>query len=332
MSNGLILEGGGMRGIFAAGVIDYLLDAGIKFDNVIGVSAGACHGCSFVSGQRGRAYATSTDYLDNRDYCSLRNLRRTGDLFGSVSAGACHGCSFVSGQRGRAYATSTDYLDNRDYCSLRNLRRTGDLFGSDFLFHKIPEELYPIDNEAFKKSGIRFQAVVTNCETGCAEYPVISDMFCDAEWIRASSSLPFLANMVEMDGKLYMDGGIADSIPLAQSIRQGNEKNVVVLTRARDYRKKAPSAASLGLMRLKYKAYPKMCEAYAERYKTYNRTLELIAEEEKKGSTFVIAPMGPLDIGRTEKNPDKLRKAYREGYLVAEALGEKLKSFLDGEQ
>ena len=75
-----------------------------------------------------------------------------------------------------------------------------------------------------------------------------------------------------------------------------------------------------------------MCEAYAERYKTYNRTLELIEEEEAKGSTFVIAPMGPLDIGRTEKNPDKLRKAYREGYLVAEALGEKLKSFLDGEQ
>ncbi len=285
MSKGLILEGGGMRGIFVAGVIDYLLDAGIKFDNVIGVSAGACHGCSFVSGQRGRAYATSTDYLDNRDYCSLRNLRRTGDLF-----------------------------------------------GSDFLFHKIPEELYPIDNEAFKKSGIRFQAAVTNCETGCAEYPVISDMFCDAEWIRASSSLPFLANMVEMDGKLYMDGGIADSIPLAQSIRQGNEKNVVVLTRPRDYRKKAPSAASLRLMKLKYKAYPKMCEAYAERYKTYNRTLELIEEEEAKGSTFVIAPMGPLDIGRTEKNPDKLRKAYREGYLVAEALGEKLKGFLDGEQ
>lgn len=281
MSKGLILEGGGMRGIFAAGVIDYLLDAQIGFDNVIGVSAGACHGCSFVSGQRGRAYATATDYLDNRDYCSLRNLRRTGDLF-----------------------------------------------GSDFLFHKIPEELYPIDNEAFIKSGIRFQAVVTNCETGCAEYPVISDMFRDAEWIRASSSLPFLANMVEIEGGLYMDGGIADSIPLARSISQGNDKNVVVLTRPRGYRKKAPSPASLALMKMKYKAYPKMREAYAKRYETYNRTLEQTAEEERRGNAFVIAPMGPLDIGRTEKNPDKLRKAYQEGYLVAEALGEKVRDFL----
>lgn len=177
MSNALILEGGGMRGIFAAGAIDYLLDQEIRFDNVIGVSAGACHGCSYVCGQRGRAYATATDYLDEKDYCSMRSLRKTGDLF-----------------------------------------------GADFLYYKIPQELYPIDNEAFLKSGIKFQAVVTNCETGEPEYPVIKDMFEDIEYVRASSSLPFLANMVEIDGKLYMDGGISDSIPLAQSLRQGNEK------------------------------------------------------------------------------------------------------------
>ncbi len=73
MSNALILEGGGMRGIFAAGVIDYLLDQEIRFDNVIGVSAGACHGCSFVCRQRD-AYATATDYLDDKEYCSMRSL------------------------------------------------------------------------------------------------------------------------------------------------------------------------------------------------------------------------------------------------------------------
>ena len=74
------------------------------------------------------------------------------------------------------------------------------------------------------KSGTKFQAVVTNCETGKPEYPIIKDMFEDIEYVRASSSLPLLANMVEIDGKLYMDGGISDSIPLKQSIRQGNEK------------------------------------------------------------------------------------------------------------
>lgn len=281
MSRGLILEGGGMRGIFVAGVIDYLLDAGIAFDNVIGVSAGACHGCSYVSGQRGRAYATATEYIDNKEYCSLYSLRKTGDLF-----------------------------------------------GAEFLYHKIPEELYPIDNEAFRRSGIKFQAVVTNCETGQAEYPVISDMFADVEWIRASSSLPFLANMVEVGGGLYMDGGIADSIPLGQSIGQGNEKHVVVLTRPRDYRKKAARGGIKAMMKAKYRAYPKMVEAYMHRYETYNKSLELVAKEEAAGRAFVIAPLGPLDIGRTERDKEKLRKAYQEGYFVAEGLGDRLKAFL----
>lgn len=284
----LILEGGGMRGIFAAGVIDYLLDEHIEFDNVLGVSAGACHGCSFVSGQRGRAYATGSDYVDMKEYCSFKNLRETGDMF-----------------------------------------------SADFLFHKIPEELYPIDNEAFLRSGIKFQAVVTNCKTGKAEYPVIRDMYEDVEYVRASSSLPFLANMIELaasdeaglDGGLYMDGGIADSVPLAQSIRQGNEKNVVVLTRPRGYVKKATKMAAL--MKFKYKDYPKMIEALHQRHVVYNETMKRIEEEEAAGRAFVIAPMGPLDIGRTERNREKLEKAYKEGYYVAEGLGEKLKAFLE---
>lgn len=280
MSNALILEGGGMRGIFAAGVIDYLLDQEIRFDNVIGVSAGACHGCSYVCGQRGRAYATATDYLDEKDYCSMRSLRKTGDLF-----------------------------------------------GADFLYYKIPQELYPIDNEAFLKSGIKFQAVVTNCETGEPEYPVIKDMFEDIEYVRASSSLPFLANMVEIDGKLYMDGGISDSIPLAQSLRQGNEKNVIVLTRPRDYRKKASHAMAAASLR--YGKYPQMVKALKCRARVYNETLDLIAREEAAGRAFVIAPMGPLDIGRTEKDRNKLKAAYQEGYFVAEGLAAKMEDFLE---
>lgn len=151
MGKGLIIEGGGMRGIFAAGVLEYFLEKDVRFDNVIGVSAGSCHGASYCSGQKGRAHATATDYLDNREYCSLWSLRTTGDLF-----------------------------------------------GADFVYHKIPKELYPIDQDGFAERGMKFQAVVTNCETGEPEYPVITDMLEQAEIIRASCSLPFLANMVEL--------------------------------------------------------------------------------------------------------------------------------------
>jgi len=281
MKQGLILEGGGMRGIFAAGVIDYFLDEGIRFDNVLGVSAGACHGCSYVCGQRGRAYAVNTDYLDDKHYCSLYNLRKTGNMF-----------------------------------------------GEEFIFHRIPEKLYPIDNETFKASGVKFQPVVTNCVTGKAEYPVMEDMFRDVEWVRASSSLPFIAKMVEIDGGLYMDGGLTDSIPLAQSVKQGNEKNVVVLTRPRGYRKKPGNPGVERLMKIRYRKYPAMVDAYVHRYQTYNEELDFVAAEEAAGRAFVIAPMGDLPIGRTEKDVKKLKKAYDEGYYVAEGLGQKLKAFL----
>ncbi len=78
---GLVLEGGGMKGVYTAGVLDFFLDKGIEFSNIYGVSAGACHMCSFVSKQRGRAFDINVDYLDTRKYCSVESLLTTGDLF-----------------------------------------------------------------------------------------------------------------------------------------------------------------------------------------------------------------------------------------------------------
>ena len=80
---GLILEGGGMRGVYTAGVLDAFLDHDVAFSSIYGVSAGACHACSYMSGQRGRAFRVNTEYLDDPRYCSAKSLIRTGDLFGA---------------------------------------------------------------------------------------------------------------------------------------------------------------------------------------------------------------------------------------------------------
>ncbi len=279
MSTGIVFEGGGLRGIFAAGVIDYLLDKGIIFRHVIGVSAGACHACSYVSGQRGRSYAVSTDYLDDKRYMSMENLARTGDLF-----------------------------------------------GVDFIYHKIPEELYPLDNEHFLESGITFRAGVTNLLTGEAEYLQVKDLIKDVDAVRASSSLPMLARTVDIGGTPYMDGGIADSVPVRASEAFGCEKNVVVLTRPAGYRKKAEKMARI--VALKYGKYPKMVEALRRRDTVYNETMDYIDEGVEKGTILRIAPLGDLAIGRLEKDPVKLRKAYLEGYYVAESLGDKIQAFI----
>ncbi len=78
---GLVLEGGGMKGIYTAGVLEFFLDKGIEFSRIYGVSAGACHMCSYLSKQRGRALDISIDYLDTKKYCSVESLLTTGDLF-----------------------------------------------------------------------------------------------------------------------------------------------------------------------------------------------------------------------------------------------------------
>lgn len=280
-NTGVIFEGGGMRGIFVTGVIDYFLENKIYFPHVYGVSAGACNACSYVSRQVGRAYGTATEYLDDPAFSSIKSLRRTGNYF-----------------------------------------------NADFIYKKIPESLYPIDNDVFKASGTEFRVSMTNCITGEAEYPQVNDLFEDIDYVRASASLPLLSELVPIDGYCYLDGGIADSIPVIQSVKDGNTKNVVVLTRPLGYRKK-PNKAIMPMIRAKYHRYPKLIEAVEKRYIFYNESLKFIEEGMKNGTVFVIAPMGDLNIGRTEKNKVKLRKAYEEGYFVAEGLSARMQAFLD---
>lgn len=83
MKTGLILEGGAMRGLFTAGVMDVLMENGITFDGVAGVSAGAAFGCNYKSGQIGRVLRYNTDYCRDPRYCSFRSLIKTGNLYGA---------------------------------------------------------------------------------------------------------------------------------------------------------------------------------------------------------------------------------------------------------
>ena len=80
---GLVLEGGAMRGLFSAGILDVMLENGLKTDGLIGVSAGAAFGCNFKSGQGGRAVRYNKRFCRDPRYCSWNSWLRTGDLFGA---------------------------------------------------------------------------------------------------------------------------------------------------------------------------------------------------------------------------------------------------------
>lgn len=277
---GLVLEGGGMKGIYTAGVLEFFMEKDLYFADCYGVSAGACHLCSYISKQPKRAYRVAVDYLDDKNYCTMRSLLLTGDLF------------------------------NEKLC-----------------YDVIPNKLDPYDYKTAAKYEGNAYAVVTNIRTGEAEYMPLREMHRDIVAVRASASLPLVSRNVKIGDEYYLDGAMADSIPIRRAIADGNQKNVVVLTKEIGFVRKPSS--NLGLIKLRYKKYPKVYELMANRHNMYNDTLDFIDEEEKAGRAFVIRPKVAGDVGRIEKDRAKLEVLYQTGYEDAKNCYESLMAFLE---
>ena len=267
----LVLEGGGLRGVFTCGVLDCFMDHGIRFPFIVGVSAGACNGLSYMSGQRGRAKKSNIDLMDEHHYIGFKYL-------------LTQGC----------------------------------IMDFKLLFEDFPEKIIPYDYDAYFSNPTRFVMVTTNCLTGKAEYfeeKSSSERVMDI--VRASSSLPFVSPITYVDGIPMLDGGIVDSIPVEHAMSQGYDKQVVILTRNKGYRKKE---RRMPLAKVTYKKFPNLRKALQERNATYNRTMDLIERLEAEGKITVIRPLKPVEVGRMEKDTAKLRSLYQEGYDLASQL------------
>lgn len=280
MKRGLVLEGGGMRGLYTAGVLDVLMERGVGFDGLVGVSAGAVFGCNYKSRQIGRALRYNTIYCSDPRYISLRSLLRTGDLY-----------------------------------------------EADFCYRELPEVLDPFDSATFAADPTEFHVVCTDVRTGRPVYHR-----CDAgdaedvQWMRASASMPLVSNVVRVGGMELLDGGIADSIPIAWSRAHGYDRSVVVLTQPAGYRKK--KSALVPLLKFLLRKHPALAEAMAKRPEGYNASLDELEVLERRGEVFVLRPRHKLAVSRTERNPDKLRIAHRLGREDAERKLEELRAFL----
>ena len=280
MKKGLILEGGAMRGMFTAGVLDVFMENGVEYDGAIGVSAGAAFGCNIKSRQIGRVIRYNKKYASDPRYCSIRSLIKTGDLY-----------------------------------------------GAEFCYHEIPEKLDIFDVEAYDANTMDFYVVCTDVETGKAVYincPKADHTM--LEYVRASASMPFVSKAVEIEGQKLLDGGIADSIPLEFFESIGYDRNIVVLTQPLGFVKKKLPAAPL--MKLLLHKYPAIVPVLANRHNDYNNATRLIREKELNGEIIVIRPPAPLDIGKTEHDPDVLRRVYDCGREEAEKHLSEIKAFL----
>ena len=279
MKVGLVLEGGAMRGMYTAGVIDSFLDHDVHVDGILGVSAGACFGCNLFSGQRGRV---------------LRYNKR--------------------------------FMGDPRNVSIRSLITTGDIINREFAYYVIPTKYDVFDEAAFEAHGGEYWVTVTNVHTGEAEYMQMHHLLRDIEMMRASASMPFCSRMVPIGGEKYLDGGIADSIPVKKALKMGFDKVIVVLTQPADYVK---GPMNDRLVRAYYRKYPNLVSTLVNRHTAYNQQSEEVKHLEAEGRIFVIRPKEMLQIDRLEKKPERLEAVHALGLADANAQMDALRAYLN---
>lgn len=247
-----------------------------------------------------------------------------------VSAGSCNGVDYVSRQPGR----TRDCMIHREkeysyYYGFGKSIKEKSLLDMDMVFDRYPNELFPFDYDTYFSSEMECEIVTTNCVTGKAEYmKERKDRARLMKICRASSSMPLVSPIVNIDGIPYLDGGLADSVPVKRAVELGNEKIVLLLTRNPGYRKKMTSKALANIYRRAYKKYPNLVRTTIRRNFEYNKTMQLVEQMEAEGKLFVLRPLIPT-VSRLEKNYDTLMEFYEHGYQLMKREYGELMEYLD---
>lgn len=271
---------------------------------------------------RGIFTSGALDYLMERDlYFS--------DVIG-VSAGSCNAVDYVSRQPGRTRdcMIPTD-KEGKYYYGIRDFVKEKGLMNMDLIFDKYPKELLPFDFETYFNSEINCQIVTTNCLTGKAEYMTEdSDNDRLMKLCRASSSMPLLTPIVNIDNVPYLDGGLADSVPIRRAQQMENEKIVVILTKNQGYRKSVLSPTMQRVYKRAYKSYPNLIRTIFRRSFEYNKTMNYLDQLEKRGEIFILRPQ-VKPVSRLERNKETLHAFYEHGYKYTERKFDDLMEYLE---
>ncbi|MCI9011720.1 patatin family protein [Oscillibacter sp.] len=248
-----------------------------------------------------------------------------------VSAGIAYGVSYLSRQSRRNLQLICHYANDKRYMGFRNLAdpRNRSYFGLRFAYETIPNELIPFDYDAFAAYPGRAEAVVTNLNTGEAEYLPVPRRDSPNLHLQATCAIPLMFPIIRIGGQPYLDGGCADAIPWRRAFHEGCDRVVVVLTRERDYYKK-PGRSDQAIGRA-FKKYPYFQETMRTRSERYNACREALFDLERQGRVLVIAPRDTLGCSRTEKNLDTLRRLWQEGYFDGRREIERVREFWTAE-
>lgn len=250
------------------------------------------------------------------------------DFVVGVSAGIANGISYVSHQKGRSLEIGLKYITDKRYMGFKYYFKKDNrsYYNIDFVFNKIPDEILPFDFETFNSYKGKVYAVVTNLETAKPEYIEIDDYNSTGKAILASCALPFMFKAIDINGKKYYDGGCSDPLPVKFAFDSGCNKIITILTRERSYKKQSDKESVLSSVFFrKNKDFAKVLKTRGE---VYNNSRDYLFKKEEEGSTFVFAPKSTHGWKRTEKNLERIKSMYDEGYADCINRLDELKEFL----
>ena len=268
MKVGIIDVGGGYRGVYAAGVLDYCLDHQIDFDLGIGVSAGSANLITYAAKQRNRTFRFYTEYGLRKEYAGIENFFRKR--------------SFLD----------LDYV----YGTLSNSD------GED-----------PLDFPAVMGNSMELLIVASEAETGGVVYFSKSDLQQDDySPLKASCAIPFVCHPYAVGSTLYMDGALADPVPIRKALAEGCDKIVLLLTRPEDFQRS--SRQDRLLARMIRRRFPIAAEKLCGRADQYNSDIQYAKQLAKEGKLLIVAPDDTCGVSTLSRNKDNLLRLYDKGY------------------
>ncbi len=277
----LIFEGGGMRASYTAGVAVTLLEQGLDFADVYGISAGSSHAANYVSRDPLRARAAFTDFVLLPSFGGLGSMLR--------------GTGYFNGP----------YL----YEGIaEEMAATGDALA--FKWEAFCASPAQVHIEAFDwDSGATMRWTK-------ADMPTMRDLLLR---VRASSTMPLFMPPTTIGDRTYMDGGLGSSwgLPLRSAQADGYERFFIVRTQPRGYRKTPMGRAAQMAFRLLFRRHPRVAEATIARWQHYNALLDEVEDLERQGAAYVFYPESMMVTNRTTDH-SALCASYDAGYAQAQ--------------
>lgn len=312
MKTGIVLEGGAMRGMFTAGILDVFMEKGIHFDGAVGVSAGATFGINLKSHQIGRTLRYNKKYCRDKRYGGMWSLIKTGDIYN-----AKFDYDDIP-NRLDPYDAAAHRADSMEFWICATNVDTGRP-----VYHRL-DSGEGMDIEWLRASAsMPGVSNVVHC-TGEAMTGKVPFM----DTVSAGSVPSAGYENISCDGLGFLDGGVSDSVPVRFFEDMGYDRIVVICTQPYGYRKQKNNM--LPVLKVMLRRYPGLLDTIARRHIMYNAEMEYLDKcaMNEPDRIRVIRPAAPLNIKKVVHDPDEIQRVYDIGYAEGQRRAEEIAAFL----